>query len=123
MRTLGRLPHERPWRRRSRHSVSAHETALRLYQELGLREASRRSGIPQRTLARWAKDARLEPPASAARTAAATEGRKAAATRRQRAACAAIYGLTLAELDAFLSASSLPQARQKMAEARLNLAA
>ena len=95
IRSFEPLPGEKPWRERSRHTVNEHTEGLRLYCAAGPREASRRSGIPLRTVTRWARAHGLHHDAD--RTHAATRARvKAAALRRGApiiAAFAGVFGL------------------------------
>jgi hypothetical protein len=46
---------------RSRHTFAVWARALDEYARVGLDDASARAGVPRRTLARWAKSARLRP--------------------------------------------------------------
>jgi hypothetical protein len=98
--SFGVSPRRRSWLARSRHSVATHEEALRLYCEVGPREAARRCGVSVRTIARWAAESGSEAPAgSAGRASAATEARKVAAARRRLDALASIYGLTADKIE------------------------
>jgi DNA-binding transcriptional MerR regulator len=85
----------RPWRARSRHTAGARRLALQLYIEVGPREAARRTGIPLRTLARWAKSSRLvPPPGSTDRTRAATAARRESGARQRRMLIRMMCGVT-----------------------------
>jgi len=130
---VGRPPAERSWCERSRHSVSTRENALRLYSEVGPREAARRSGVPLRTLARWASSAgTVAPSESVARTQPATKARRENVKRNFRARIYAMNGLTdkqIEEAEARLAQPritppryrSLADARDQMTRARESL--
>lgn len=128
---IGPAAEDRPWKARSRHTARARAEALRLYCEVGSREAARQTGISLRTIARWASCAQLGAPAeSDARTRAATEARRENVARRRRRLFWAIQGMTDAQVEkveAYLKRDpdadprpyrSLADARDRMTRAR-----
>lgn len=95
-RSFGALPGARSWRERSRYSVTEQAEALRLYCEVGPREAARLCDVSLRTIARWAKLFGLRAPGDRARrTEAATRARRNAIARQHAEPLAAAFGLRL----------------------------